>query len=54
MAIAIGAGSVIFGIVISYSLHFLIHANEQDVSKVIKDLASPMVTGSITNHWSFP
>lgn len=53
-AIAIGAGSVIFGIAISYSLHFLIHAkHEQDVSKVIKDLASPMVTGSITTIGAF-
>lgn len=53
-AIAIGAGSVIFGIAINYSLHFLIHAkHEKSTSKVIKDLASPMVTGSITTVGAF-
>lgn len=53
-AIAIGAGSVIFGIAINYSLHFLIHAkHESNTAKVIKDLASPMVTGSITTVGAF-
>lgn len=53
-AIAVGAGAVIFGIAINYSLHFLIHAKHaQSIPHVIKDLASPMITGSITTVGAF-
>ncbi|OQA95309.1 MAG: 1-acyl-sn-glycerol-3-phosphate acyltransferase [Bacteroidetes bacterium ADurb.Bin217] len=53
-AIAIGAGAVIFGIAINYSLHFLIHAKHaSSIPKVIQDLASPMLTGSITTVGAF-
>jgi len=53
-AIAIGAASAIFGIAINYSLHFLIHSrHSNNPAKVISDLASPMVTGSITTVGAF-
>lgn len=53
-AIALGAGSVIFGIAINYSLHFLIHfKHEKNVGTTLRDLASPMITGSITTVGAF-
>jgi uncharacterized protein len=53
-AIAIGAGSVIFGIAINYSLHFLIHTkHENNIEQSIKEIASPMVVGSTTTVGAF-
>lgn len=53
-AIAIGAGSVIIGIAINYSLHFIIHSkHEKNPSTIIKELTSPMITGSITTVGAF-
>lgn len=53
-AIAIGAGSIIFGIAINYSLHFLIHKkHEPDTEKSLKEIASPMIIGSITTIGAF-
>jgi uncharacterized protein len=53
-AIAIGAGSVILGIAINYSLHFLAHYKHcGSVEHTIKDLASPMIVGNITTVGAF-
>jgi len=53
-AIAIGAGSIIFGIAINYSLHYLIHSrHSKDQREMLKDLASPLITGSITTVGAF-
>jgi 1-acyl-sn-glycerol-3-phosphate acyltransferase len=53
-AIAIGAGSVILGIAINYSLHFLAHFKHSgSVEQTIKDLASPMIVGNITTVGAF-
>jgi uncharacterized protein len=53
-AIAIGAGSVILGIAINYSLHFLAHYRHSgSVEQTIKDLASPMIVGNITTVGAF-
>jgi len=53
-AIAIGAGSVIFGIAINYSLHYLIHAKyAHNQGEVLRDISSPMITGSITTVGAF-
>ena len=53
-AIAIGAGSVVFGIALNYSLHYLIHAkHEIESGNVLKDIASPMIVGSITTVCAF-
>lgn len=52
--IAIGAGSVILGIAVNYSLHFLTHLRHAgDVREVIKDLVQPMTIGSITTVLAF-
>jgi 1-acyl-sn-glycerol-3-phosphate acyltransferase len=53
-AIAVGAGSIIFGIAINYSLHYLIHKkHEPSTKKTLKDIASPMIIGSITTVGAF-
>ncbi|MDD4234795.1 MAG: 1-acyl-sn-glycerol-3-phosphate acyltransferase [Bacteroidales bacterium] len=53
-AIAIGAGSIIFGIALNYSLHYLIHAKHGiNPQNVLKDIASPMIVGSITTVSAF-
>jgi len=53
-AIAIGAGSIIFGIAINYSMHYLIHRkHEPDAEKTLKEIASPMIIGSITTVGAF-
>ncbi|MEO6302364.1 MAG: 1-acyl-sn-glycerol-3-phosphate acyltransferase [Bacteroidia bacterium] len=53
-AIAIGAGSIIMGIAINYSLHFFTHyKHERSVEKVIKDLTLPMLIGCTTTVGAF-
>jgi uncharacterized protein len=53
-AIALGAGSAIFGIAINYSLHFLIHLQDEDsVVRTISDLVKPLLIGSITTIVAF-
>jgi uncharacterized protein len=53
-AIAIGAGSIILGIAINYSLHFMVHLkHEPDSEKTLKEIASPMTIGSITTIGAF-
>lgn len=52
--IAIGAGAVILGIAVNYSLHFLAHLRHTgNVREVIKDLAQPMTIGSTTTVLAF-
>lgn len=48
-AISLGAGSIILGIAINYSLHFFTHfRHERSVVNVIKDLTLPMLIGCTT------
>ena len=52
--IAIGAGSVILGIAINYSIHFYAHYRHVGLVRlVIKDLATPMIIGSTTTIGAF-
>lgn len=53
-AIAVGAGSIVLGIAINYSLHFFTHyKHERSVAQVIKDLTLPMLIGSATTVGAF-
>jgi uncharacterized protein len=53
-AIALGAGSIILGISVNYSLHFLAHYKHcGSVEETIKDLVSPMTVGNITTVGAF-
>ena len=53
-AMAIGAGSIVFGIGLSYSLHLFNHyKHTQSVTDVIKDLTNPMTIGSFTTIAGF-
>lgn len=48
-AISLGAGSIVLGIAINYSLHFFTHfRHERSVENVIKDLTMPMLVGCTT------
>jgi len=52
--IAVGAGSVVLGIAVNYSLHFLTHYHyHPDVRDTIKELAFPMTVGSATTIGGF-
>ncbi|HNW68845.1 MAG TPA: 1-acyl-sn-glycerol-3-phosphate acyltransferase [Bacteroidales bacterium] len=52
--IAIGAGSVILGIAINYSIHFYAHYRHvSSIRQVIKDLAAPLTIGSTTTIGAF-
>ena len=53
-AIAIGTGSIVFGIAIDYSLHFLIHLRQTpSIKKTIKEVAFPLIVGSGTTIAAF-
>ena len=53
-AIALGAGSIVLGIAINYSLHFFTHyKHERSVKKVIEDLTVPMLIGCTTTVGAF-
>jgi len=53
-AIALGAGSIVLGIAINYSLHFFTHfKHEQSVERVLKDLTAPMLLGCTTTVAAF-
>ncbi len=53
-AIAIGAGAVVLGIAINYSLHFFTHyKHTRDVKTVLKDLTLPMLIGCTTTVGAF-
>ncbi len=52
--LAIAAGSVILGIAVNYSLHFLSHLKHtQNIKVVIQDLVRPMTIGSATTVVAF-
>ncbi|MBK6989169.1 MAG: MMPL family transporter [Bacteroidetes bacterium] len=52
--IALGAGSIVFGIAIDYSLHIFNHyRHKNDIRVVIKDLALPLTIGSFTTIGGF-
>jgi 1-acyl-sn-glycerol-3-phosphate acyltransferase len=52
--LAIAAGSLILGIAVNYSLHFLSHLKHtHDIKTVIKDLVRPMTVGSATTVVAF-
>lgn len=53
-SIALGAGSIVLGIAVNYSLHFFGHYRHcGSVKQTITDLLSPMTIGSITTVGSF-
>lgn len=53
-SIAVGAGTVVMGIALSYSIHILCHANHcHDPRQIIRDLAYPLTIGSITTIGAF-
>lgn len=53
-AIAIGAGSIIFGIAISYSIHFVLHsAHSVSMQELISEIAQPMTVGSLSTVGAF-
>ena len=52
--IAIGSGSIIFGLAFSYSIHLISHADHcDDIYTVIKELVYPLTIGSITTIGAF-
>ncbi|MBS0026791.1 1-acyl-sn-glycerol-3-phosphate acyltransferase [Chitinophaga sp. 22321] len=51
---AMGAGAVVLGIAVNYSLHVFNHfRHSQDIREVINDLATPMTLGSFTTVGGF-
>ena len=53
-AIAVGAGSVVLGISLSYSIHVVSHSNHtHDPRQIIRDLAYPLTIGSFTTIGAF-
>lgn len=52
--IAVGSGSIIFGIAFSYSIHILSHSNHcTDMRQLIRELAYPLTVGCITTIGAF-
>jgi 1-acyl-sn-glycerol-3-phosphate acyltransferase len=52
--IAVGGGSIILGIAVNYSLHFLTHyKSHPNIENVIRDLSFPMIIGSATTIGGF-
>lgn len=53
-AIAVGAGSAVMGIALSYSIHMLAHQNHvSTVQQLIKEIAYPLTIGSFTTIGAF-
>jgi 1-acyl-sn-glycerol-3-phosphate acyltransferase len=53
-SIAVGAGVVVMGIALSYSIHVITHSfYVKDIKTLIKDLSSPLTIGSITTVGAF-
>lgn len=53
-AIAVGAGSAVMGIALSYSIHMLAHQNHvSTVQQLIKEIAHPLTVGSFTTIGAF-
>ena len=52
--LALAAGSIILGIAVNYSLHFIVHIQHAgNMRETIKDLAGPMTLGSTTTVMAF-
>ncbi len=52
--IAVGSGSIIYGIALSYAIHVLSHkAHSKDIRTLIKDLTFPLTVGSFTTIGAF-
>lgn len=52
--ISMGAGSLVLGIAVNYSLHFLTHLKyHPDIKSTIRELAYPMTAGSLTTIGGF-
>lgn len=52
--IALGAGAIILGIAIDFSIHFLSHArHSQDLKETISELSFPLTVGSFTTIAAF-
>ncbi len=52
--IAVGAGSLVLGIAVNYSMHFLTHHRfHPDIRATIRELAFPMIAGSLTTIGGF-
>ncbi len=53
-AIAVGAGAVVLGIALSYSIHMIAHQNHvASPQQLIKELAYPLAVGSFTTIGAF-
>ncbi len=53
-AIAIGAGAVVLGVALSYSIHVIAHLNHtSDPRTLIRDLAEPLTVGCLTTIGAF-
>lgn len=53
-AIAVGSGSIVMGIALSYSIHMLAHQNHVNyVPQLIREIASPLTIGSFTTIGAF-
>ncbi len=53
-AIAIGAGAVVLGISLSYSIHMIAHLNHiSSPRQIIEELATPLTIGSLTTIGAF-
>lgn len=53
-AIAVGAGSAVLGIALSYSIHVLAHQNHvSSVEQLLKELVYPLTVGSFTTIGAF-
>jgi len=52
--LALAAGSIVLGIAVNYSLHFIVHLQHaQDKRETIRDLVGPMTLGSTTTVLAF-
>ena len=51
--IALGAGAIVLGIAIDYSMHFLSHARHADMRSTIRELQQPLTIGSFTTIAAF-
>lgn len=52
--IAVGAGSAVIGLALSYSIHMMAHQNHvRDVRQLLRDLVYPMTIGSFTTIGAF-
>lgn len=52
--ISLATGSVLFGIILDYSIHFFTHLRHtKSIEATIKDISAPLLTGSLTTIMAF-